>query len=130
MRKLFIFVGLCWLLVACSPSPEVTLIHSLNTVASILRNNMDHPDTLIEQLNAYADANQETWMRMNREFQSMSKEDYMRIIEHKEDDMRVLMLMIMNLDLEFQDQIKHDAVRMAAYMSAINKVGILYSDGS
>ena len=91
---------------------------------------MDHPDTLIEQLNAYADANQETWMRMNREFQSMSKEDYMRIIEHKEDDMRMLMLTIMNLDLEFQDQIKHDAVRMAAYMSAINKVGILYSDGS
>lgn len=124
----FICLILAFCLGACAPKPEVTLVDALQNIESIMRKNMEEPDRLIAELGAYADANQQAWAEMKRTFNAMSRDDYMRIIDHKQDDIREGMLKIMNLDLEFQDQLKNDPKRMAAYMAAVKKIGVLSLD--
>ena len=117
-------------MMACSPKPEVTLLSSLEAIEAIMRENMESPDKLIAQLNAYAEAQQPQWEQMNRTFEAMNRDDYMRIIDHHQEQVRNTMLKIMDLDLEFQDQIKTDSVRMAAYMAAVHKIGAVYPNGN
>ncbi len=124
----FISLMLAFGLGACAPKPEVTLVDSLKSIESVMRKNLEEPDRLIAELGAYADANQQAWVDMKRAFNAMSRDDYMRIIDHKQDDIRELMLKIMNLDLEFQDQLRNDPVRLAAYMATLKKIGVLSLD--
>lgn len=133
MKKIILgVICLCMMLcmMACSPKPEETLLASLDEIESIMRENMEHPDELIAQLSAYAEAQQPQWEQMNRTFEAMNRDDYMRIIDHHQDQVRDTILKILDLDLEFQDQIKADSVRMAAYMAAVNKIGVLYTNGN
>ncbi len=133
MKKIILgFICFCMMtgMMACSPKPEVTLLSSLEAIEAIMRENMESPDKLIAQLNAYAEAQQPQWEQMNRTFEAMNRDDYMRIIDHHQEQVRNTMLKIMDLDLEFQDQIKTDSVRMAAYMAAVNKIGAVYPNGN
>ncbi len=105
---------------ACAKSPEYVLLDSFDDIESIMRDNVEDPDTLIQKLNEYSAAHHDDWQNMINKFETIGEENVTRALDQHQERLRQTLLNIVNLDLEIQDRLQDDPVRMTAYQKAIH----------
>ena len=124
MRFLTILFLACTLLfAACAEKHSVQMTKSVQELETILSSHVEDIDGMLPELDAYIVKYQPLWDRNFHIFERMNGDDVVRELSTQLKTLDESYLHILNLDLEIQDILRDDPVRLKAYQDRIRRIG-------
>ena len=125
IKVILVSVLCAFVFCACSPSPVDVIYDVYASLEYIMRSHLDEPDALIAEINAYADANRERLRAARKACDEMGRDRKIRMIDQRLDELNEIVLKLANLDLEIQDRLEDDPVRLDAYRMSIRNINFI-----
>jgi len=125
ISKVSLILLAAFLFSACSPSPIDTIYDAYVQIEYIMRTNVDNPDKLVEELNAFSAANRAKLNDAREACEEMDTDKKVRMIDQRLDELNAITLKIVNLDLEVQDRLAHDLVKLERYRQSVQNLGVV-----
>ncbi len=110
---------------ACSPSPIDTIYDAYASIEYIMRTNIDDPHKLVEELNAFSAANRAKLNDARVACDKMGKEQKVRMIDQRLDDLNDITQKLVNLDLEIQDRLAQTPADLELYRQSVQNLGVV-----
>lgn len=124
MKRLsHILIAATLLLSACAKPQADQVIESLAAIENAMRLNVNDPDKLFTELDVCIEKYQPVWAKSDLQNHVSDRDKVTQEYEIRAEKIRRHTFNIINLDLEIQDRLIDDPVRLKAYESRVARIG-------